>query len=91
MDSRSNLEILLGMGPLYEYPEWDLLIELDRRERRRNNPARKAANRRAHKYSPTHKALCQKYHREVISPRRKATRLWMKEHPREVQRIRRKL
>lgn len=42
---------------------------------------RKEANRRAHRESPGALAANTRYHREVVEPRRKATRLYIKEHP----------
>lgn len=90
MDSRSHLEILLGLEPGQDFPAWDLLKEFDRREKRKNSAPRKEANRRAHRHSLGAKKSSQRYHHDVVSPRRRTTRAWMKEHPNEVEEIRRK-
>lgn len=94
MGSDTDIYKLLGCvaedGELLDFPEWDLLRELDNREKRKNSPARKEANRRSHKRNFAYRKYNNRYHREVVSPRRKATRLWMREHPEEVNEIRRK-
>lgn len=43
-----------------------------------------------HRFSKTHQEWCLRYHREVVTPRKKATREFMREHPELVAEIRRK-
>ena len=90
MELRSDLEILLGLGPGEEFPQWDLLKQLDRVEKRKGSTSRKEANRRYHRNSPIHKKYNNAYHKRVMSPRRKLVREWMRTHPEEVGEIRKR-
>lgn len=87
IDSRSDFEILLGVDGVHPYAEWDLLRELDRREKMKTSISRKEANKRARKNNPLTKAYRKKYDHNIVSPRRKATRQWMAKHPEVVDEI----
>ena len=52
---------------------------------------RKEANRKAHRESPGAIRAMQRYHKDVVVPKRRLTRMWIREHSEEVEKCRQKM